>query len=391
MIDFIAEISDFIAARRKALVRKLLLLGAAAILVVVLLGAMAVALSKIILPLLLILIVAAGVWLGYRGIRWWEWDKLRTYVRDILKKLRNLIADKERELWEMRGDPAECSLLDLLRAADPQEREALEKFTGKSFESPEEFEEIIRRNATHQGRLLVKMLGGSERRLALADYGDMLDLAGAAIKLERKDRSDAEFEREIVRCAFDMAVGRMNAKDRKALERKMGEYADRFGKRKWDVALTATGLTAAHLGGFSTYMLASSLLSAVSSSLGLGLGIGAYYGMSSALSVVIGPAGWAAWGAYLAHKLVSPDKRTTFLVVLVLASIRARLLCERDERREELSREIAVYKDQEVRLREWQAALEQKPAALPAKSPSDLPPLAAAEGSLRLMDDRETT
>jgi len=88
-------------------------------------------------------------------------------------------------------------------------------------------------------------------------------------------------------------------------------------------------LTAAQMSGFGVYMLGSTMLGAVNGALGLGLGFGAFTGLSSVIAAVIGPLGWSALGVSLVAKvgkcLTGPNYRKLLPVVVYIAAQRALL------------------------------------------------------------------
>jgi len=355
MTDFFDDVTGFIGQRRKALARKTQRIIAGAALTVVLLIAAAIALSKVLSALL----AAVGVIGVIALVFWWcvksgrlEKQRVIDYIRDALDKLQQLLADKDEELEKTQGnDPASYSLSDLLAMANEQEQASLGRFTGKSFKTSEQFELVMRRKATHEGSLLWKRLRGTEKEHALADYSDMLDLAGESLKLERQSMQDSTYEAEIIRVAFSKALESMDEADRKLLEHRMAKYAEEhLGEGAWDIGLATSGLVVANVGGFTTYVLASSLLSGVSSTLGLGLGFGAFTGMSSALSVIIGPAGWAALGVWSVHRMAASDKKATLLSVLVIGAIRARLIYEQQEANHRTIEEIERLRQQQEEM-----------------------------------------
>jgi len=355
MASFFDDAIDFIGRRRKALVRKVQWIIAGAALTAVVLIAAAIALSKVLTALIAVVGVAGVIALAF----WWlvksgrlEKRRVIDYIRAALDKLQQLLADKEEELKRAQGgDPAEFSPSELLALANEQERKSLEKIVGKSFKKPEQFELAMRRKATHEASLLWKRIMGTEQKLALADYSEMLDLAGAALKIERHGIKDSDYEAEIVRVVFSKALASMKDADRRQLEHQMSQYAEEhLGEGVWDIGLATSGLVGAHLGGFTTYVLASSLLSGVSSTLGLGLGWGAFTGMSSTLSVIIGPAGWSALGVWSAHRMAAADKKATVLSVLTVSSIRARLVYEQQEARRNTVEEIESLRHQQGAL-----------------------------------------
>ena len=66
-------------------------------------------------------------------------------------------------------------------------------------------------------------------------------------------------------------------------------------------------LTAARLSGFGVYLLASTSLSALTTAASLTLPFAVYTTMSSAIAVIIGPAGWGAAALYVIWKLTGPN------------------------------------------------------------------------------------
>ena len=351
MILFIDELRKFAADRKRAYFRKLIKWGAVVATFLVLCLALAIALSKI-LPTAVVMIggVALGVW-GYFKIRRIEFFTLVKYVKGLLQNILDLIRRKKEERREFERDPEGFSLLDLLIKANEDERESLAKFTRKKFESPEKFENVVRKMATHDVVALFKRVKGEDEEHFLSSYSDMLDLAGNKFKLKRGDKKDREFERHIVTTAFDEMIDAMDEKDRKLLETEIKNYAAKhLGKKNLSFALTSSGLLAANLGGFATYTMASSLLAGVSSIFGLTLPFAAYTTLSTSLSVVIGPIGLGALGLWGLHKITSPDIKATVLVVLAVSSIRERLIFEYPQKERELSEEIENYSKQKTQL-----------------------------------------
>jgi hypothetical protein len=81
-------------------------------------------------------------------------------------------------------------------------------------------------------------------------------------------------------------------------------------------------LAAAQMSGFGVYMLGSTLLGAINGALGLGLGFGAFTGLSSAISAIIGPIGWGVLGLFAAFKLAAPNYKKILPVVITVVMYR---------------------------------------------------------------------
>lgn len=97
------------------------------------------------------------------------------------------------------------------------------------------------------------------------------------------------------------------------------EHGERYGKEVMGFA----ALGAAQLSGFGVYMLGSTLLGAINSAFGLGLGFGAFTGLSSLVSLVIGPIGWAALGLFTVLKLGAPNYKKLLPVIILIATQRS--------------------------------------------------------------------
>jgi uncharacterized protein YaaW (UPF0174 family) len=105
-------------------------------------------------------------------------------------------------------------------------------------------------------------------------------------------------------------------------------------KRIRDFAKTAPGIStrglgtsaafiaAASAGGFAPYMLLSTVISTVTGGMA---GFGVYTAASSALHVLIGPAGWAALGAAAIYKIGGPNQQKCLKAALAIALLRGKL------------------------------------------------------------------
>lgn len=84
-------------------------------------------------------------------------------------------------------------------------------------------------------------------------------------------------------------------------------------------------LVMGNLGGFATYTLMSTVMSAVSMGT---LGFGAYTAASSVLSVVLGPVGIVGVGAVALYQVASPDARKSLQAIATIAMVRQRKLAK---------------------------------------------------------------
>src|SRR5579883_154784 len=123
----------------------------------------------------------------------------------------------------------------------------------------------------------------------------------------------AELERKLLEKLWSDTLAGLSPEKRREMERSVGAEIAGFA-----------GLAAAQASGFGVYMLGSTLLGALNSALGLGLSFGAFTTLSSAISVIIGPFGWAALGLYTIGKLGGPNYKKLLPVVILIATERAR-------------------------------------------------------------------
>lgn len=149
-------------------------------------------------------------------------------------------------------------------------------------------------------------------------------------------------ERALVASVFNQLVAKMPETDRRRILAELGA-------QNWHVAGVAgvsAALVVANLSGFALYTAASTSLAAVAGAAGVTLPFVVYTTMSSALSVLTGPFGWAALGGLLIYKLGGPNYMKTIPAVLAIAAIRARLAAERDSQISSIRYELDALKRQ---------------------------------------------
>lgn len=150
------------------------------------------------------------------------------------------------------------------------------------------------------------------------------------VRLKLVDAYVDELERKLLAKLMVVAYEQATPEQRAAVDAKLAEFArSPEGKSLSGLSTSAALLVVGNLGGFATYTLMSTVLSAVS--LGT-LGFGAYTLASSVLSVVLGPAGWLSLAAYGLFKWGSADagKTVRLAATCAMASQRFR---ERGRRR----------------------------------------------------------
>jgi uncharacterized protein YaaW (UPF0174 family) len=105
----------------------------------------------------------------------------------------------------------------------------------------------------------------------------------------------------------------------KTAQKAAHQYGKTLGKEATGFGL----LAAAQMSGFGVYLLGSTLLGAINGALGLGLGFGAFTSLSTAISTIIGPFGWAGMGVFAVKKLAAPNYKKLLPVVIIVAMHRS--------------------------------------------------------------------
>lgn len=150
------------------------------------------------------------------------------------------------------------------------------------------------------------------------------------VRLKLVDAYVDELERKLLAKLMVVAYERATPEQRAAVDAKLAELTKSpEGKNLSGLPTSVALLVVGNLGGFATYTLMSTVLSALS--LGT-LGFGAYTFASSLLSVVLGPAGWLSLAAYGLFKLGSADAGKTVRLAATCAMTSQRLR-ERGRRR----------------------------------------------------------
>jgi uncharacterized protein YaaW (UPF0174 family) len=107
------------------------------------------------------------------------------------------------------------------------------------------------------------------------------------------------------------------------LRKRATDEAGRLGKNILPEAAWIGALTAAQLSGFGVYLISTTILGAISSALGLGLGMGVFIGLTKLVSVLIGPVGWICGPVLLGViRSGAPNYKKLLPVVLLIAAYR---------------------------------------------------------------------
>lgn len=154
-------------------------------------------------------------------------------------------------------------------------------------------------------------------------YTQVLQGTARKVMAAHPSSSDnVQLETEIVAKVWNQAITKMTPAQRALVQAQLESLAAKHGKSIGKEFTGLAVLTAAQLSGFGVYLAGSTLLGALNGVLGLGLGFGAFAGLSSLISTVIGPLGWAALGVVSIAKLGSPSYKRILPVIWLIAATR---------------------------------------------------------------------
>jgi uncharacterized protein YaaW (UPF0174 family) len=122
-----------------------------------------------------------------------------------------------------------------------------------------------------------------------------------------------EVEVKIVKKVSQDTWKKLSPEERAKFQAEIEKLAAQHGKSALGPGLGFAALATAQLSGFGVYALAASLFG------GLGLSFGFFTGLSTLISVAIGPLGWIGMGLVAIRKLGAPNHKKLLPVVVLIA------------------------------------------------------------------------
>lgn len=156
-------------------------------------------------------------------------------------------------------------------------------------------------------------------------YQDILVSICEHLKIQLSPNlAPARLEQLIGQKVLKTAWDKMTSPQKKLFEDAVAKVATKQGKSSEWAAAGGIGavIAAAQLGGFSTYLLATSGLAALTGSMGVVLPFAAYTGLTTALSIAIGPVGWIGLGLFSILGLSGANYKKLIPAVLYIAMLR---------------------------------------------------------------------
>ena len=136
-----------------------------------------------------------------------------------------------------------------------------------------------------------------------------------------------EAEEKIILKLLEQTYEKMTPSERLEFDNQVNEVAKQFGSDPTKkLAGTAGLIVLGNLGGFATYTLLTTTMSAISMGT---LSFGAYTTATSALSVALGPVGWAGLGVAAIYAYGKPKYQKLIPVTAIIGTIRQRIEFEK--------------------------------------------------------------
>ncbi|MCX6150089.1 MAG: hypothetical protein NTX22_06165 [Ignavibacteriales bacterium] len=210
------------------------------------------------------------------------------------------------------------SLKSVLESSNEKELKGLAEILGTKDSKPEVVMAMLWWNSRSIfGMFLRKM----------PTYVDIAKQVAKKLKVKYEEKDGVEtIETKISQKVFQTMWKKMTNEQREELDKKMQEVAKKFDKSGSMVGSVSMlgALSAAQLSGFGVYLLASTSLGALSGAIGIALPFTIYTTMSSAISVIIGPAGWIGAGLFAIWKLTGPNYKKLIPAIIYLNMLRSK-------------------------------------------------------------------
>lgn len=134
-------------------------------------------------------------------------------------------------------------------------------------------------------------------------YSTILDKINKKLKINTDSIDNDENEKAIAIKVLNEVLSKMSEEQKNQFEKEILKIANKESRNTYKAGTVFATLTAAQVSGFGVYLLATSTLSTLSGIIGLSLPFAAYTGLSSIISVVIGPVGWIGAGLFTLWKI----------------------------------------------------------------------------------------
>jgi len=167
-------------------------------------------------------------------------------------------------------------------------------------------------------------------------YLKLMDGVLGALKTDCKGATLADKEVFLSQAVIAQALANMSPQQRRrafaeTIElSEIVEHSDSLGAILVPNKAAIGAVTLANAAGFSLYTSSTMALSFATSMAGITLPFAVYTGMTTFISVIIGPVGWAAIGGASIWKLTAPNWEPLKVALLFIISVRSRGVSSKD-------------------------------------------------------------
>ncbi|MEM6253432.1 MAG: hypothetical protein AAF821_10965 [Cyanobacteria bacterium P01_D01_bin.156] len=208
----------------------------------------------------------------------------------------------------------------IVQGATREQRHNLGKLIGSSFGS--DTDTLCNHIRYLRAGSIGQLFWDESWKQVVTDVADNIDIDWLALLKGRhwKQLKTYEIETAVVTKIFQDMLDRLTPERREQMIMEMKRNNN--DHRVEDIFLTGGAMAAARASGFGVYLMASTALGGLTSTLGITLPFAAYMGMSQVIALAIGPVGWAALFGGLAFKLNQPNWKRLTLAVIYVSTIR---------------------------------------------------------------------
>lgn len=209
---------------------------------------------------------------------------------------------------------------EIVGGATREQRHNLGELTGSSFGS--DADTLCNHIRYLRAGSIGQLFWDKSWKQVVTDVADHIGIDWLALLQGRhwKRLKTYEIETAVVAKIFQDMLDRLTPEQREQMVMEMKRNSN--DPRIEDLLLTGGAMAVSRASGFGVYLMASTVLGGLTSTLGITLPFAAYMGMSQAIAFVIGPVGWVALFGGLAFNLNQPNWNRLTLAVVYVSAIR---------------------------------------------------------------------
>ncbi len=209
---------------------------------------------------------------------------------------------------------------EIVQAATDEQRHELGTLIGSGFGSqPDTLCDHIK---YLRAGTIGQLFWPSSWKQVVTDVADYVGIDWLALLAERQwyELPTQEIEAAVVAKLFHTMFEQLSPEQQQKVVMEMQRESD--DPRSEALLLGGGAIAAAKMSGFGVYLMASTVLGGLTNALGLTLPFAVYMGMSQAISLMLGPVGWAALAGGVVWTLNQPNWERLALGVVYVSLLR---------------------------------------------------------------------